>query len=377
MTKFAWASWDGGGNLAPSLGVARALTDRGHEVEFFGRPQMVERVEAGGFTATGLVESFSQLDRYGDIALPTIWGYTSSPAVGDELVAVVAERNVDVVVVDCMFATALSVAPRFDRPTAVMVHTFLDRIFSFWQSNLAFQGRLREEAGFPGLPGLDVLWGERDLIQVNALSAFDGPPATDWRHVRHGAPVLDNETRAVPFAAPWSDDDPTPMVLLSFSTVAEQGSPAKLQIALDALAPLPVHVVATTGGVVEPSELQAPPNAHVVPFADHGPLMDRAALVVGHGGHGTTMRCLSKGVPMVCIPALAGDQAPNAKMVEEWGAGIALPGDVDAGRVRAAVEKMLSTSSFTTEARRLAANFTGMDGAQLAADSLETLTQPT
>jgi UDP:flavonoid glycosyltransferase YjiC (YdhE family) len=373
VATFGWASWDGGGNLGPSLGVARALAERGHVVEFFGRPQMVERVEAAGFKANVLDAWLAQLDSYGEIALPTIWGYTSSPAVGEQLVGRVAESKLDAMVVDGMFTAALDVAPRFDLPTAVMLHTFIDRIFPAWKGILSLQSELREKAGFPGLPGIDTLWGERDLVHVNALASFDGPPATEWTNVRHGAPVLDNETRALPLELPWAIDDPTPLVLLSFSTVAEQGSVEKLQTALDALEPLSVHVVATTGGVVAPGALRSPTNAYVVSFADHGLLMDRATLVVGHGGHGTTMRCLSKGLPMVCVPALAGDQAPNAQMVEDWGAGIALPGDADIAQVRAAVETMLSIPTYAEEAKRLAANFAGMDGAALAADSLETL----
>jgi len=79
-------------------------------------------------------------------------------------------------------------------------------------------------------------------------------------HVVHGAPVLrwnHGSTRALP----WESSDPTPLVLLSFSTVAEQRSPEMLQRALDALATLPVHVVATTGAIVEPTELAIPANA--------------------------------------------------------------------------------------------------------------------
>jgi UDP:flavonoid glycosyltransferase YjiC (YdhE family) len=60
-------------------------------------------------------------------------------------------------------------------------------------------------------------------------------------------------------------------------------------------------------------------------------------------------------------------------MVEEWGAGIALPNDPDSAQVRVAVEKMLTTPSYASEAKRLSANFEGLDGAQLAADSLEGL----
>ncbi len=373
MASILWACWDGGGNLTPSLGIARALADRGHSVHFFGRPQMVERVEAAGHRATALVEAFSLLSRYSFHPLPTVFGYTSSPAVGEELVEVVSGVDPDVVVVDAMFSAALDVAPRFGRPTAVALHTFLNRIFSMWEENFAMQSQSRQKAGFAGLPGLDVLWGERDLLQVNALAAFDGPAVTTWNNVRHGGPVLSNEARAVPLELPWTPDDPTPLVLLSFSTVTEQRSPEMLQRSLDALAPLQVHVVATTGGIVDPGELTVPPNGFAVPFADHNSLMDRAALVVGHGGHGTTMRSLTKGLPMVCIPAKGGDQAPIGAMIDKWGAGIGLAGDADVTQIRSAVERLLARPDCREEARRRGACLAGIEGTDLAATAIETL----
>ena len=168
-------------------------------------------------------------------------------------------------------------------------------------------------------------------------------------------------------------NDETPIALLSFSTVPEQRSPATLQCALDALAPLPIHVVATTGGIVDPKELKAPANAHLVAFADHELVMDRASLVVGHGGHGTTMRALRRGLPMVGIPAKGADQIPITQLIDQWGAGRALPGDAGALQIRAAVEELLSSSDFRSEAQRRSLAFAGKDGAQLAASSVESL----
>ena len=52
MAQIMWACWDGGGNLTPSIGIARALEERGHDVHFFGRPEMVPRLEACGLMAT-------------------------------------------------------------------------------------------------------------------------------------------------------------------------------------------------------------------------------------------------------------------------------------------------------------------------------------
>jgi len=246
-----------------------------------------------------------------------------------------------------------------------------------WQANFAMQSESRVKAGFSGLPPLDVLWGDRDLLQVNALEEFDGTPATAWDHVVHGAPVLAVESRAVPVDLPWGSDGPTPLVLLSFSTVAEQRSPEMLQRALDALEALPVHVVATTGAIVDPAELAIPANAHVVPFADHDRLMDAASFVVGHGGHGTTMRALRHGLPIVGIPAKGGDQAPITEMLDGWGVGIALSGDASVEQIRSAAARILSEPTFSDEARGRSRALEDRDGAVLAADSVEALVRRT
>jgi UDP:flavonoid glycosyltransferase YjiC (YdhE family) len=373
MSSIVWACWDGGGNLPPSLGIANALQRRGHDVRFFGRPEMVGRAEAAGVKASALRHTWTDLDRYSFHPLPTVFGYTSSPAVGEELADIVVASGPDLVVIDAMFAAALNVAPQFGRPAAVMLHTFCYRLIGEWRANFAMQSQSRQRAGSDALPSLDELWGERDLLHVNTLLALDGEPTIDWPHVVHGAPVLTSERRAVPAVLPWPDDDPVPVVLLSFSTVPEQRDPALLQRALDALAPLPVHVVATTGGIVEPADLSAPANAWLTPFADHEQLMERTAVVVGHGGHGTTMRALRRGVPVVGIPARGLDQAPNTRLIEEWDAGRALPPDAGAPRIREAVTEILADGRFAAQARRLSRNFGSRDGADLAADSIEAL----
>src|SRR5665811_2103736 len=36
MTRFAFVTWDGGGNVPPAVGIAQGLIARGHEVVFIG-----------------------------------------------------------------------------------------------------------------------------------------------------------------------------------------------------------------------------------------------------------------------------------------------------------------------------------------------------
>ena len=191
--------------------------------------------------------------------------------------------------------------------------------------------------------------------------------------VRHAGPVLEDEKFAVPRPLPWPTVDPTPLVMVSFSTMFEQRNADKMQRTLDALADFQVHVVATTAGIVAPSELAVPNNAVVLDYAAHDPIMKRAALVVTHGGHGTAMRALRHGVPMILIPGLAGDQPFVAAAMQEFGAGLALPGDAGVEAIRAAAQQILSTPSFKLNARERAKALAGVDGAANAADEVESL----
>lgn len=374
MANVLWLNWSGGGNLPPSLGIARALTERGHRVTFAGRPEMVPRVEAAGFRAIEFTDAYAQVDRYPQGSFLTRAGcYLTSPASAAQARAIVASEAPDLVLIDAMFPAALSEAPAFGLPTAVVCHTFVFRQLDMWRGMFARLDGMRTHAGFPSLPPLDELWRSRDRLIVTTLADFDADPVPGWEHVRHVGPVLEDEPVAVPIALPWRSTDETPLALVSFSTAFEQRSVEKLQRALDALAGLDLHVIATTGGIVAPDELTVPANAVVVPYAAHDPILERAALVVTHGGHGTAMRSLRHGVPMVVIPGLAGDQPFVAAAVHEWGAGRAVPGDADTATIRDAAREVLSTASYSNNARARSHMLAGVDGAANAATEIEAL----
>jgi len=374
MARILWLNWSGGGNLPPSLGIARVLSERGHAVAFAGRPEMIPRVKTAGFRAIEITQAYAQVDRYPQGHFMTRAAcYLTSPAVEEQVASIVAAESPDVVLIDAMFPAALAQAARFKQPTVVFVHTFVFRQLDMWRGMIATLDGMRQRAGFAGLPALDELWCSRDRIVSTSLGAFDAAPLPGWDLVRHAGPVLEDEKFAVPTPLPWPDSDTTPLVLVSFSTGFEQRNVDKLQRALDALTDQPVHVVATTGGIVAPNELASPPNAIVLNYAAHDPILRRAALVLTHGGHGTAMRALRYGVPMVVIPGLAGDQPFVAAAVQEWGAGRALPGDAGADAMRAAAHEVLSEPSFRDNARRRATALAGVDGTANAADEVENL----
>ncbi len=377
MARILWLNWSGGGNLPPSLGVARVLTERGHSVAFAGRPEMVPRVKTAGFRAIEITDAYAQVELYPQGHFMTRAAcYLTSPAVEAQIKATVAAETPDAVLIDAMFPAALHQARDFAQPTAVFVHTFVFRQLDMWRRFFGIFDGMRRQAGFAGHPSLDELWQGNDRIVSTSLAAFDAAPLPGWDMVRHTGPVLEDEKFAVPTPLPWPDSDPTPLVLVSFSTGFEQRNVDKVQRALDALADLAVHVVATTGGIVAPNELATPPNAVVLNYAAHDPIIRRAALVMTHGGHGTAMRSLRYGVPMVVIPGPAGDQPYVAAAVQEFGAGRALPADASAEAMRAAAQEVLASPSYRASAQQRSAMLAGVDGAANAADEIEALLQP-
>jgi UDP:flavonoid glycosyltransferase YjiC (YdhE family) len=373
MARILWLNWSGGGNLPPSLGIARVLTERGHELAFAGRPEMVPRVKTAGFRAIEITQAYAQVDRYPQgLPLTRPACYLTSPEVEEEVQSIVA-AEAHLILIDAMFPAALAHAGEFGRPSAVLVHTFVFRQLDMWRKVISNFDGMRQQAGFPGLPPLDALWQPRERIISTSLAAFDAAPLAGWEMVRHAGPVLEDEKFAVPRPLPWPSVDPTPLVMVSFSTMFEQRNADKMQRTLDALADFQVHVVATTAGIVAPSELAVPNNAVVLDYAAHDPIMKRAALVVTHGGHGTAMRALRHGVPIILILGLAGDQPFVAAAMQEFGAGIALPGDASVEAIRAAAQQILSTPSFKQNARERAKWLAGVDGAANAADEVESL----
>jgi UDP:flavonoid glycosyltransferase YjiC (YdhE family) len=380
VAKFLWACFDGGGNVPPSLGIGRALAADGHDVVFAGRPEMVGRMRLAGFRAIAVPRAYADSEAYAWHPRGRLFCFLTSPAVADDLLSIAAVEGPDVVVIDAMFGTALAAADRFGVPTAGMLHTFLNRTLDGWQVLMGNESDTRQRCGFGPLPGLDELWGARDLFHVNALRHFDSGPRIDWGNVRYGGPILEGDSRAVPVRLPWPADDRTPLVVVSFSTAAAQGSVGKLQRTLDALAGLPVHVVATTA-TVDPALLRVPANAHAVQFAPHDLLIAGASLVVTHGGHGTVMRALSHGVAVLCVTGQAADQEGVAALdqpcvaafIEEHGVGRQLAADAPAADIRAAVREVLGDPAYRDAALRAADWLGRHPAAPLAARRLQAL----
>jgi UDP:flavonoid glycosyltransferase YjiC (YdhE family) len=148
---------------------------------------------------------------------------------------------------------------------------------------------------------------------------------------------------------PPGDD---PLVLVAPST-SQDPDQRMLRAALEGLAELPVRVLATTNRRPPPGPLRVPPNARLVEWLSYSRTMPRCAAVVCHAGHGTVVRALASGAPVVACPA-AGDMAENAARVAWARAGVSLPRRLVTPRgVRLAVERVLGDRGYAARAAEL------------------------
>src|SRR6185369_7093065 len=135
----------------------------------------------------------------------------------------------------------------------------------------------------------------------------------------------------------------------------------------------PVRVIASTNKRGETAGYDVPPNARLVDWVSYSRTMPRCDLVVCHVGHGTLMRALTSGVPVVACPA-AGDMNENAARADWAGVGVRLPRRLVGARgLRLAVARALATPALGDRARALAAWAAERDPADRAAELVEGL----
>ncbi len=255
-----------------------------------------------------------------------------------------------------------------------------------------FQGLIREasrsfyDAGLPdlnaaravhGLPPLARTLDQVDaahLILLSAARAYDFAPDPLPSPFRYAGPQARVPAWASPWESPWPADDPRPLVLVSFSTLYQAQEPV-LRRVVAALERLPVRAVVTLGPQLDPAEVPtAAENVRVLKSASHDALMPHLAAMVTHAGHGSAIRPVLAGVPLLCLP-MGRDQPDNAARIAARGAGLRLAPDVSPEEIGAALTRLLDEPEFREAAGQWGATIRRETEAagDVAVDALEEL----
>jgi MGT family glycosyltransferase len=394
MSTFLFTAWDGGGAVPPTLSLARALVERGHEVRVLGDPVLVPEIEAAGAEPIAWTRAPHRTERTAESDLFKDWE-ARTPAgafarirerlmfgragdVARDVLEELERRRADAIVTEPMLAGSVIAGEAAGVPVA-LIFTTIDAFPVEGRPPLGpgFQpargplGRLRDRAvsaasraawnrGLPAFnaaraelgltPASDALGGlsEVDRILVLTSDAFDFPELPRQPKVRVVGPRLDDPAWVDEPALPAGEQ---PLVLVGLSS-SHQGQDDVIRRAATALGELPVRGLVTTGPAVDPFPSAA--NVAVVRSAPHAAVLPHAAAVITHGGHGTVIKALAAGVPLVVLP-MGRDQLDVAARVTAAGAGVRVKPKASPARIAAAVREVLDQPSYRRNAERLAA----------------------
>jgi UDP:flavonoid glycosyltransferase YjiC (YdhE family) len=220
-----------------------------------------------------------------------------------------------------------------------------------------------------GLPPLGHVQGgiSRRLALAATFPQLEYPRRRPVPGLRVTGPLLWEQ----PFGEVEPPPGDDPLVLVAPST-SQDPRGRLLRAALEGLADEPVRVLASSNRRAPAGQVPVPPNARLVDWVSYAREMPRCAAVVCHAGHGTLVRALACGVPVVACPH-AGDMAENAARVRWAGVGVSLPRRFHtAGGVRLAVRRLLADPAYARRAGELRAWHERHDGAARAAAEVET-----
>ncbi|MDF0532490.1 glycosyltransferase [Tsukamurella sp. 8F] len=357
MADILFVTVDGGGNVPPLLGVAREVAHAGHRVRVLGQGRLRPEVERYGLTLSPYRNTRawdSTRQQSGLRWVPML----NDRSIFDAVAAACAGDAPDVAVVDCMIPPAHAAVDQAGIPRVVLTHTYKAYMDGLHRLTL---GAAARTYGYNTVR----LWDSAPVNLVTTLRELD--PAAARRHAPNvrWSGVVDAGGSA------QSGASGPPLVLVSLSSNGFRGQLHTLRRIVAALGSMSVRAIVTTGGVIDPSDLRSPGNVEIVGYADHLDILPRCSLLIGHGGHSTTVRALAHGVPVLALPASPmTDQRMVARSVAAAGAGAALSRFSSARAIRRAAETLLRDPGCREGAARLGAAVRGSNGAVNAAQAI-------
>ena len=381
--------------MPPALSLGAELVRRGHQVRVLGDPTIETSAQAAGcaFSSWREAPHFNSLAEQTAIVAALEGGnpYQAFRAAKDyagkamtsrfarDVISTVRESPVDAILADGLPGILIG-AHATRRPTAALVaQTYvrptpgLPLLGTGWSPGHGFLVKARDKVIpkvaarllTPTLPRLNAVIERYELLPLdNVFELYDRcsrvlvmtSPSFDFSapqlpaNVRYVGPQLDDPDWAA--SAKWQRKGSEPLVLVATSSIYQDQVDLLARIAAG-LRQLPVRAVLTTGRAVDPAEIQASANVEVLQTAPHARVLREASVVVTHAGHGTVLKALAAGVPLVCIP-MGRDQKDNTVRVLRLGAGIRLSKKSTPTQIAAAITEILERPQYLAAARRFA-----------------------
>ena len=408
MARIAFVLDHEEGHLLPTFKLARQLRERGHTVIYLGLTDsgpLVRRQDFQLVPILGTVFPEGSVPRLRrelfNVGLngnepddEEVYGkYLGALAKGEGLDGPVAEVKPDLFILNSFLGlNALVLHFRFGIPivfltpflrtmtraqnadlleaTLLRLRTGAVPFFELVRKNAPSARRLRDVT--------ECLLRMPELIQCPRELDFPRDGAAEEPEVHYIEASIDLSRRE-DRGFPWERIDPGKKLLYvslgSQSFMAGQEAVAQfLRAAAEGAAKHPEwQLVLGTGGLVEPADLPLPPDAVALPWIPQIPVLERASLMVTHGGLGTIKECIFHDVPMVVFP-IGRDQPDNAARVVHHGLGLSgeLAGGTPEG-IFGLVEQVDREPSFRESVARMGRRFREVEASGIGVEKIESV----
>jgi len=372
------------GHFLPTVPLARAASEAGHDVAFATGGDFCGRVEASGFRAFPAGMSLAdQLEEAGrryeesnlppgkerfETFVPRMLAGVAAPSRVAELVGVIEGWEPDLLVHDETefagpVAATVTGVPYADQSVGMLRPLAMSRLAGSVLAPLGEELKV-ELGGFGGLFRYLYL----DVCPPSLQS-----PEIERITVAHPVHNLSLEGPGGDGLPPWvSDLPPVPTVYVSLGTIFNR-KPEVLAAIVEGVREEPVNVIVTVGPDNDPAALGAQPhNVHVERYIPQAELLPHCDGVVNQGGT-AMLDILGQGLPILVLPQGA-NQFHNAEACVSRGAGLSLlPGEITPASVRREIRSLLGEPGYRSAAREIRAEYGRMPGPDQGVELLERL----
>jgi UDP:flavonoid glycosyltransferase YjiC (YdhE family) len=359
------------GHLSPVLPLVKAARAAGHEVAVATGESAIPRLCTAGVktyrSGVSIVDSFAAMAAIASSPAPSKGGRPDLDRGGRVFIDVIARRTVD------------DLGPLLDRarPDLVVYEQYdigagVAAAIAGIPAVCHAVGRAFDAESWRRATGtrLDALWSDYGYasppvdLAVGDVYLDIYPPSLQVPAARaHPTRV---PMRSVAWVEPGASlprwvtaSRSRPLVYLTMGTFPSD-SIGVLQTAIDALSTLDVDVLMAAGAHDRLALDPVPESVRVERFVNQAAVLDHVDLVVHHGGSGTMLGALARGIPQLMLPQGA-DQFTNADVLSDRGLGLALEGDAStASAVATASDALLSDPSYRRASRTVAREMAGM-----------------
>ena len=379
--RFLFTTIPGPGHFHPLVPTARALRRRGHDVAFAASPTFAPAIEAAGFEAHPAGPAW--VEQLSDPVMQKILAgefFVDMIRMGmvEGVIRAAKTTGADVIVRGSGELGGLVAGAILDLPVAAASPAAA----KFYEPMI--RPAVARAAAEHGLDGDVVAAADFEVLRIDRT-----PPSLETPG--YVAPANAVNVRPEPYDGggelpPWFDDlDGRPLVYVTLGT-AMNGNIPLFRLIADALANEPFNVVIALGhGIPREALGEVADNIRVGEYLPQTRILERASVVVNHGGYNTVSAALGAGLPLFLLP-MGADQPYNTERCITAGAALGViqpqpPGPPtaapppftypDAAVIRDGTRRLLEEPAFREAARGIAAEIAALPPAAFAAERLE------